>query len=534
MSISAPEQANDTQVVTTMLSEPQAEIINSRAAIILDMAGQGSGKSENIGNCTGLLIAEFPKAQGFIGANTNLQLSQSTLRSVFKTWKKNFGFTKYDKAVNPGGNYVVDKQPPAHFTKFEELRDYHGTISFANGCLSYIGSLENYSAHEGKEFTWAHLDETKDTKEEALKEVISGRLRQIGLWYDTSGDLFWNEHLTEAQAIIEGFTAWNPLYIHTSPALRTVTWLNEMFQLHKFDKEIKKAVTQEERAFFNKRFDNKHIVIYPVHHNRYNLPPNYIKNRETTLHDEDSILKLVCGYPFGKTGGEWITTFRRDKHVSKVDFLQGLAIYQTWDFNVSPYMTCLAAQILEVVRYIDDAGMKYTTPAAGRRPIQVEQVRIYKKYCFRAPRNTTKAICEQFTADHNIFTDTVFYYGDASGNSQIPGLGSTTNYKLIADYLAPFINNNSKRVKGTNMEVFTRRDLVNSILAGEFPHIEVIIDESCTELIEDLEECKQGPNGKVKQMVEDPATGAKYQKYGHCTDALEYLLCELYKHLIKK
>ena len=28
--------------------------------------------------------------------------------------------------------------------------------------------IKNYLAHDGKEFGWAHLDETKDTKKEAL------------------------------------------------------------------------------------------------------------------------------------------------------------------------------------------------------------------------------------------------------------------------------------------------------------------------------------------------------------------------------
>src|SRR3954469_3142082 len=146
------------------LSEPQTAVMAARAANILNMAGQGGGKSAVIGYSSGMFVQEFPILRGFIGANTEIQLSQSTLAAVFKIWEQAYGLTQYDAKNNPTGAYVVDRRPPPHFTRFHKLRKYASTISFWNGALVYIGSLENYTAHDGKEFGWAHLDETKDTK----------------------------------------------------------------------------------------------------------------------------------------------------------------------------------------------------------------------------------------------------------------------------------------------------------------------------------------------------------------------------------
>ncbi len=137
-------QAVEQYDVIVQLSEPQTAVMASRQARILNMAGQGSGKSQVIGYSSGMFISDFPQMLGFIGANTYLQLSQSTLVRVFDTWAKVYGFTEYDAKTNPGGAYIVDKRPPFHFQRFHKLRDYGGTISFYNGCLIFLGSLDNY------------------------------------------------------------------------------------------------------------------------------------------------------------------------------------------------------------------------------------------------------------------------------------------------------------------------------------------------------------------------------------------------------
>lgn len=523
------------------ISEPQTAVLASRQSLILDMAGQGGGKSQNIGYSSGMFISDFPQALGFIGANTAMQLSQSTLVRVFKVWKDVYGLSEYDAKKNPAGSYVVDKRPPLHFERIHHLRDYSGTISFWNGSLIFIGSLENYQAHDGKEFAWAHLDETKDTKEAALKEVIIGRLRQYGLWFDTNtGDVYFLPDLKPDKAKELNLKAWNPLYIHTSPALGGVKWLNEMFKLGKFEKDIKTEVLKEERGFFHKEFENKAVIIYSTHHNAENLPPNYIENQIANLQTEDAILKLVFGYPFGKSGGEYYPAFRRSKHVGKVDFIHGLPVHLTWDFNGVPYMTCLASQIRYYTRYLDPVGNKHDMPAPGYVPIEVMQIRYYKEYCFgkfgqpgTAERNTIEEICRDFSEQHDPLTTEVYYYGDAQGLNRIEGLGSLTRFKVMEDNLQVFLHNHSKRVKAPNVGNSTRRELLNKIFAGRIPEVEIIIDEEMEFTITDFEHVKEGVNGKIKPKVEDKDTGGRYEALGHCTDAAEYEVADVAKEFIR-
>ena len=125
------------------ISEPQRAILKSTASLNLFLAGVGSGKTHVGGIISYRFIRKYPKCRGFIGANTYLQLTQSTLFRIREYWKS-IGVTEYDKTSNPYGLYVVNKKPPAHFdTKGHNFDDYYGIISFVNGCVVFTGSLDH-------------------------------------------------------------------------------------------------------------------------------------------------------------------------------------------------------------------------------------------------------------------------------------------------------------------------------------------------------------------------------------------------------
>lgn len=524
-------QPNNNDVdVEVLLSDPQDAILNCRKAVILDMAGQGAGKTGTISYLSGLMIEQFPKADGFIGANTYGQLSTSTLKGVFRDWERVFGWKEYHPISNPAGDYVVDKVPPMHFTKRVKLKEYRNVISFRSGTLVYLGSLENYKAHDGKEFAWAHLDETKDTKEEALTDVILGRLRQIGIWYDEDGELHYEANVEIAQA--KGWTAWNPCYIHTSPAIGVAEWINDMFELNPFEEEIREAVYKKADDFFYREFKNKAVVIYSSYHNARNLPPNFLDNQLQNL-KAGKADKLIFGLPFSKTGGEFYPSFERRDHVRKVGFLPQTPVHLSFDFNSVPYMTGLACQAQYLTRYMDNAKNKFDEWQPGLMPIEVLRLRVYKEYCLESPRNSTESVCEAFDADHLEDNPELYYYGDSNGLSRMPGLGGLTNFKIVERDLANYIHNKSKRVKHPNVAPNKRRDLLEAIFQGKFPEIEIQIDEACVKLIKDLEKLKQGINGKVKKKVTNKETGETYEELGHTSDALEYFVSELLKEYIK-
>lgn len=528
------------------LSEPQSEVLAARASLIAEMAGQGAGKTGSIGYSVGQLVTKFPEAKGFIGANTNMQLQQSTLTGVLKVLKKDFGITQYDKDSNPRGHFVIDKAPPKHWKKsLHDFNKFNGIMSFWNGARVFLGSLENYAAHDGKEFAWAHLDETKDTKKEALTTVILARLRQYGLWTD-GNNIVWAPLVTAEVAERQGLKAWNPCYIHTSPAEGNVDWLIELLGIAPYEKEIKDAITKDGGMdYFYKNLvvtdkdDPKQktettVVVYSSYHNAHNLPPGHIAKMKSRLSAAET-LKFVYGYPFGKNGGEYYPGFDRFKFVGKVQYDPKLPIFTTWDFNATPYITCLLCHIEYITRYWDDKEKKkYQEPGPGRKEMEVLRFRYFKEYT--VPDSTTEGTAQMVADDYGINNPDIFVNGDASGWSRIEGLGVMTQYKLIENawrakkmYLGAGYN----RTKKVNIQNSKRRDLMNRIWEGKIPEVEIEIDESMVNTIRDCEYLLKGVDGGKHKEMEKDKNGIKFQKLGHTSDALEYQVCEACKEFIK-
>lgn len=494
------------------LHTPQLKVYKSRKPLTLNMAGQRAGKSHLIGIKSGFFVLNAPKIKGMIAANTYMQLTQSTLVAVKKVWKRNFGLSEYDSKGNPNGHYVVDKQPPSHFIKFDKFDSYRSIISFKNGAVIFKSSLDNYMAHDGKEIGWAELDETKDTKEEALKAVILARLSQPGLFYNSETlEIVYLENDED----LTGFTPFNPCCINTSPAVGVVKWLTDMFDLPEYEKEIHEKVTKPDEYFYLEK-GNKAVCIYSTYWNSHHLPDNYIDIRLSNLSENEG-LKYIFGYPFARTGDSFFRKFSKSEHVHEVKFNEALPIHLTYDFNVKPYMTQLCAQVEPV-----DELLEF-------------QIRFFREYCLESPENSTEAVCKRFVNDYEDYDPHVFFYGDASGDYRQAGSGDHTQFDTVREILSDFISRSSDKVPRKNKGVFNRRDFVDKILERKLTidynglkyTVVIIIDPECVELIADMQWLKEGLDGKFKEKEKNPETGLSFEKYGHTSDAFEYLIVEL-------
>lgn len=529
------------EVRQVLLSEPQLSVYYARTPRILDMAGQGAGKTENIGIQTMEVIEKFPRLRGFIGANTYGQLSGATLQKTFATWEKYKGWTEYDKE-NKHGNYVVDKKPPAHFKKYHKLKNYSNTISFDNGCLIFVGSLDNYKAHDGKEFAWAHLDETKDTAEKALTMVIFGRLRQLGLYYDAAKELQYVGDKDEAERL--GYTPFNPCYIHTSPSYGGVDWLAKMFGLNTGERphEIKKTLLDTEDYYLLiDEAKETTAVIYQAHWNEANLPAGWIESRIKAYASFDEAFMMVYGYPFSRTGNEYYSEFSIGKHVVKhIPFDFKSVMHVAYDFNVMPYVTQLVGQIDHVVRYYNEETREKVDFLEEHhknfKAINVMRFKISKEFCLRPPHNETEQAADLAGAwyTQNGGAESVNVYGDGSGHNRITGFPTLTQYKVIKRVLEKYIAV-EVMAKRSNISVLMRKKLMNRIFAGVFPEIEIYVSAECVELVRDLEFLKINPKegGKFKEKEVDETTGVSYEKIGHTSDALEYWICEVLREYLK-
>lgn len=494
------------------LSSPQIKTLYSRKPLTLNMAGQRSGKTFLIGFKTGYYVQNAPRIAGMIAANTYMQLTQTTIREVKKVWKSVYGLTQYDRKGNVNGDYVISMKPPSHFESFEKFDNYNSIVSFRNGGIIFIASLDNYMAHDGKNIGWAELDETKDTNEDALKAVILARLSQPGFVYHK--DTLEVDYIEDVKNP-EDYINWNPCCVNTSPAVGVVKWLTDMFGLQEYDTEILKKVTNP-KDYFHLENESQSITISSTYHNKHNLSKDYIANRLAQL-SEGEALKFVYGYPFGRTGNSFYHNFKKLQHVQEVTFKPELPISLSYDFNAKPYMTLLAVQT------------EY-----DRNKFEF-QIRFFKEYCLKSPLNSTRAVSKAFLNDYEDYDPFVIFYGDASGDYRQAGAGDHTQFDTVREVLASYISASSDKVPKKNKNVLNRRDFVDRILERKltvpYGNVEytvvIIIDPSCVELIADMQWLKEGLDGKLKEKEKDKETGLVYEKYGHTSDALEYIVCEL-------
>lgn len=478
------------------VSNPQYEVLTTTKQRILSLGGQGSGKSHVGGLLSAEFIINYPQIRGFIGANTYSQLSKSTLDRMFTVWQSDFGW------IN-GTHYTVDKIPPfKHFGS--KLKDYEGTICFDNGCMIFTASLDNYKAIDGTQFGWGILDETKDTKEEAVKEVITARLRQQGMWVDSIGKVYTVD--------TPNTIAWNPLYILTSPA--KVAWLNEWFELTDKYEEISRHIFSK-TDFFNYETEDKKVVIYSTYHNEENLPSNFIEQRKKDLAGSPNLIDmLIYGSPIAKSGGEFFAQFSRMKHCTKVPYLPDANVHISFDFNVTPYITMTCWQIV--------------------RNKELFELRCFDELCLSSPNNNTEDLCTHLIMKHLSTKEppATFFYGDASGNNRSTQ-SKEHNFQIVERVLAKYLNFNSNRVHKRNPSIVATRDFCNKIFVEGLP-IRIMIDEGCKHLITDLEFLKEDVDGgKHKTMAKDANTGSTYEKYGHASDSMIYFLISAFDEYFK-
>lgn len=488
-------------------SAPQFHIIHSRKALNLFHSGQGAGKTHAMGVIAYQFIMNAPKSLGFIAANTYEQLTKSTLLEVYRVWKNEFHFIE-------GRDFVSGKKPPDDFAPNDvTLESYTNTISCRNGALIFIGSLENYKAHDGKTLAWAMLDETKDTREEAVKDVIIARLRQKGLYCNEEANIKeWEFPYSNDPG--KGVPQ-NPLYIFTSPA--KVQWLSEMFDLESHRVNIKSTIYSKDDFFYH-HDGNKCVVISSTYHNAHNLPPGYIENRLDILTPE-KIDMNIYGSPFGKTGAEYYSAFNHDKHIKPLRMKGGLPLHLSFDFNVNPYMPAILIEIIGT-DHSEDGRMK---------------VKVIDEFALEAPRNTIEDVCSQFRAEYgHLCNSGLFYYGDATGKNRVPVKETRTYFQVIRKALHGIASNSSERVLSQNprhqaigKQTLGRRDFMNACLKGAYG-FDLLIDPKCKNLIADLQFIKEDANGaKLKEKAE--INGVKAEKYGHMSDALDAVLCYVFE-----
>ena len=233
-------------------------------------------------------------------------------------------------------------------------------------------------------------------------------------------------------------------------------------------------------------------------------------------------LNLINGYVFQsqyqqdpqsiRKGGEAYKQFTKEKNVIQNRIIGGLPelydksipLWVTFDFNVLPYIACTIHQI------------------KGKRDIQIDQV------ILRHPRNEIKDVCQVINTKYADHTAGMTVCGDPSGRREDTRTERGQNdFTIITQHLKKF--RPVLKVADKAPPVAIRIDFINAVFKTQFNGLEFLIGSNCIETIDDYLFGKEAEDRtKMKEMVTDPVTKQKYQKYHHITDANDYHYCKMF------
>lgn len=216
------------------------------------------------------------------------------------------------------------------------------------------------------------------------------------------------------------------------------------------------------------------------------------------------------------SGFEFFPTFTLSRHVKSVAYDPEKALHESRDINVIPYYPIGIAQIWE--------------PEPGRW-----RVHFLKEYCQPPPFSTTALSCDAVIKDlkDGVFAGHkagMFNYGDGTGKNRTAMADEEirNHYDIVKKKYAPWRVNGSDRVVRTNPPHSKVRDFMNDCFAGIVP-IEITFDPSMKTTINDLLNLKVGPDGSIFKEYETDGSGARYEKFGHCSQMVYYLVISAFK-----
>ena len=246
----------------------------------------------------------------------------------------------------------------------------------------------------------------------------------------------------------------------------------------------------------------------------------YKQQLEESYEDQYDRARLIDGDWMAqrKTGAEFVQGFDRKDHVPlpPMAYDPSKPLHCTWDFNSSPYMTLLIAQLHQ-----QDNGRWH--------------VAFLQEICLKEPLSTVEFTChalarELRTGKYKGHRAGMFTYGDASGKNRDSNSHSEIyhKYDMIDRELRPWLSPQSDKVLRVNPPHVIVRDFYNAGLRGRLKHY-YSFHPSMVNTIGDMTNVKTNADGGIlKVKIKDATTGIPYEPYGHCLQASYYLTCSAF------
>ena len=216
---------------------------------------------------------------------------------------------------------------------------------------------------------------------------------------------------------------------------------------------------------------------------------------------------------YRRPGGEFWKCFEEYKHTSDIKLLNS-TIHVVADNNVNPYCAIGIWQV----------------DVENKRLLQIDELPCEHPY-----NTASKAGAKIVTwLERHGYNDTVYIYGDPSANakSTTDDEGRSFFDKFIGTIRTKYKTVN--RVGASAPSVSQSGAFINEIFEVEFGGWSISIDKKCRKSIEDYNMAVEDMDGKIlKKRVTNKETGASYEKYGHYSDDMRYIITTLLPNLYK-
>lgn len=362
-----------------------------------------------------------------------------------------------------------------------KTNNLEGTLTFWNDSviimkeMADIPSDPNFERFGSSEYTIVMVDEVSEISERAI-EVLFSRLR-------------WRTHETFKTP---------RMLLTTNP---TINWVRSRFVQ---DDNGEKVVCREGEAYVPfSVFDNPNIAFRQVYESSLNKIRDQATKERLLYGNWDFVMANDMAIYNRFDGARHLVTNLKEQVYNPTR-----PLITIWDFNVAPQMSVLTAQI----DY--DNKKVYILEEILGQPADKE--------------NNTPALARKVRT--KLYRDKQIGGVDVSGDPA--GLQRSTasedginNYTIIVDTFGKGILRPKVKLLRKQPPQVTRCEFVNEVFDG-YNGWEMLIDIRCRKLTQDLVyQIKNEDGTKSKQKVTDPKTGVKYERYGHLSDCLDYLLC---------
>ncbi len=146
----------------------------AKAMVKVIIAGRGFGKSFIIGISIMIKLKAMPRSRGLLVGATYTQILTNILSPMKSAWDW-FGYKEWD---GKDGDFIVGKRPPEHWdTPYQKPDRYENIISWWNGTIIVLGSMDRPQLIRGGNYDWSIGDEALLFKKEQYDQIIVPTIR---------------------------------------------------------------------------------------------------------------------------------------------------------------------------------------------------------------------------------------------------------------------------------------------------------------------------------------------------------------------